>query len=204
MAPNAKVRSALSRKAGSSPSGPPMTRAQAGAPASRHSPSFRANSSLVRLRPRSSRQILRARRRNQRGERRRLLGLAVFRPAGARFVDLAHFEAGEADFPSAGDAALGVTRDQFALRAGFQPPDAGEQQFHRRRKSSLGPFLGRAVDAPHFFEIVEGPHFRAKQMDDDVACVDQHPVAGGQALDRRRRRAAFFQRLDRPVGQAPT
>src|SRR3546814_14063086 len=38
------------------------------------------------------------------------------------------------------------------------------------------------VHAPHLFQIVERAHFRPEEMDDDVAGVEQHPVA---ALDRK-------------------
>src|SRR5512135_2420822 len=46
---------------------------------------------------------------------------------------------------------------------------------------------------PHFFEIVEGAHFRAEYVDDDIAGVDQHPITMGQALDARIRYACLFQ-----------
>ena len=36
---------------------------------------------------------------------------------------------------------------------------------------------------PHLLEIVEGANFRPEDVDDDVACVDQHPVAVRHALD---------------------
>ncbi len=58
IAPKARVRFAFSRKPGSRPSGPPMTKAQAPEPESRQSPSFLAKSSLEIDLPRSSRQIL--------------------------------------------------------------------------------------------------------------------------------------------------
>src|SRR5690554_7205400 len=36
---------------------------------------------------------------------------------------------------------------------------------------------------PHLFELVELAHFGAEHMDDHVAGVDQHPIAGFLAFD---------------------
>ena len=41
----------------------------------------------------------------------------------------------------------------------------------------------RQGDRPHLFQIVEGPHVGAEQVDDDVAGVNQDPVAGAFAFD---------------------
>ena len=57
------------------------------------------------------------------------------------------------------------------------------------RRSRFDPLFAGPIDAPHFFEIIEKPHFRAEDVDNDIAGVDQHPVAGGNALDFRRRSA---------------
>jgi hypothetical protein len=32
---------------------------------------------------------------------------------------------------------------------------------------------------PHLFDVVELAHFRTENMDDDIACVDQHPITAG-------------------------
>ena len=47
-----------------------------------------------------------------------------------------------------------------------------------------GRFGVGQVRAPHFFKIVMGADFRPEDVDDDVAGVDQHPIALGLALDR--------------------
>src|SRR5690348_2846671 len=40
--------------------------------------------------------------------------------------------------------------------------------------------------APHLLQIVEMTDLGAEQMDDDIAAIDQHPVARGGALDAHR------------------
>src|SRR5579859_1872283 len=55
--------------------------------------------------------------------------------------------------------------------------------------------LGRFARRPHLFEIVEFPNFRTEDVDDDVARVDQHPVAIGHAFDTRAN-ASFVQILN--------
>ena len=41
----------------------------------------------------------------------------------------------------------------------------------------MNNFDGRVWSAPHFLKIVKGPDFRFKKMNDDVACIDNNPVA---------------------------
>ena len=53
--------------------------------------------------------------------------------------------------------------------------------------------------APHLFEIVIGPDFWPEQVHDDIARVDQHPVAMRNTLDPRAH-AGLVQILDNPVG----
>src|SRR5690606_646670 len=49
-------------------------------------------------------------------------------------------------------------------------------------------------------DVVEGPHLGAEQVDDDVAGVDQHPVAMRQALDAGAAVALLLQHPERVVG----
>lgn len=51
----------------------------------------------------------------------------------------------------------------------------------------------RGVDRPDLLDVVEGPHLGPEQVDDDVAGVDQNPVAVGQALDAGLAVAGFLQ-----------
>ena len=54
--------------------------------------------------------------------------------------------------------------------------------------------------APHLLEIVEGADFRPEDVDDHIAGIDQHPVAGAQALDADVAAAGFLQVVEQPVG----
>jgi len=63
--------------------------------------------------------------------------------------------------------------------------------------------VGLAGDAgtpPHPFELIERPDLGAKQMNDDVAGVDQHPVALGGAFDGDRLDAAVLDLLAQMLG----
>ena len=41
----------------------------------------------------------------------------------------------------------------------------------------------RRLDRPNLLDVVVGAHLGTEEVDDDVAGVDQHPVAGWQSLD---------------------
>ena len=56
------------------------------------------------------------------------------------------------------------------------------------------------VHAPHLFQIVEAAHFRSEEMDDDVARVDQNPVATLRAFGRDAQDALILQLLAQMVG----
>lgn len=83
-----------------------------------------------------------------------------------------------------------ITIDQLRFRLAPGPADGddgrprlfGLRKVRRRRRSR------RRLQAPHALQLVEGAHFGPEDVSDDIAGVDQHPVALGQALDRRRGR----------------
>ena len=58
-------------------------------------------------------------------ERPRLLDLAVFRPAGAGFVELLLLDAGQPDTPGCRCRAADVARSKISLGPGLEPPDSG-------------------------------------------------------------------------------
>src|SRR5258705_6371595 len=62
-----------------------------------------------------------------------------------------------------------------------------------RRGGSTPAPIPRASAGPHLLEIVEGADLGPEDMDDDVARVDQHPVAMRHALD--------FDRADTRLGE---
>ena len=49
---------------------------------------------------------------------------------------------------------------------------------------------------PHLLDVVEFPDFRAEDMDDHVAGIDQHPVGAGQPLDARLAEPGILDRLE--------
>lgn len=50
--------------------------------------------------------------------------------------------------------------------------------------------------APHLLEIVEGADLGSEDVDDHVARIDQHPVAGAEAFDAKVPPTSFLQILD--------
>ena len=56
------------------------------------------------------------------------------------------------------------------------------------------------VGPPHLLDVVEGADFRAEDMDDHIAGIDQDPVGGPKALDADVAPAGLFQVLDQTIG----
>jgi hypothetical protein len=66
--------------------------------------------------------------------------------------------------------------------------------------SSADTAFARPITAPHFLKIVELPYFRAEDMDDDIARVDQDPVAMRHSLYPWCGDADLFQGSDHTLG----
>ena len=71
-----------------------------------------------------------------------------------------------ANFP---DATIYV----FTLWPGSQSANGADVQSHRRS----GPAMS-AAGQPHLFKLIKLSHFGAEDVDDDIAGINQHPVAG--------------------------
>ena len=54
--------------------------------------------------------------------------------------------------------------------------------------------------APHLLKIVEGADLRSENVDDHIARIDQHPVAGAEAFDVKVSSTGFLQILDDMIG----
>ena len=54
--------------------------------------------------------------------------------------------------------------------------------------------------SPHLFDVVKLPDFRTEYMDDNIAGVDQHPVAGLQTFDAGIAEPIFLDIGDEVVG----
>src|SRR5262249_62199159 len=80
-----------------------------------------------------------------------------------------------------------------------RPTAAIRSRISARRGSGSGGTGAR----PHLLEIVEFAHFRAEDVNDHVAGVDQHPVAMRQAFDTHLGDTALLQRLDDVLRHGP-
>ena len=58
-----------------------------------------------------------------------------------------------------------------------------------------------SVTGPDTFELVELAHFRTEEVDNDVACIDQHPVSICHAFDLGAAKTAFFQLAHQVISQ---
>ncbi len=65
---------------------------------------------------------------------------------------------------------------------------------------SASEAFARPIHAPHLLEIIELPHFRAEDVDDDIAPIDQDPIGARQSFDTRHMRGSRLKRLDHPIG----
>src|SRR5680860_184290 len=68
-----------------------------------------------------------------------------------------------------------------------------------RCRSNHHPLHG-PVGGPHLLEVVEVTNLGAKDVDDDIAGIDQHPVALGQSFDAGAAIAFILQLFDEVVG----
>jgi len=48
---------------------------------------------------------------------------------------------------------------------------------------------------PHFLDIIKLAHFGAENVDDNIACINQHPIARFFAFDGKGWRALFFEHI---------
>ena len=71
--------------------------------------------------------------------------------------------------------AFYVVIDQRRLRAGLDPPDRCNNQLHSGRHRLRGGVI--PVRQPHPFKIIEFADFRPEDMNDDIARINQRPVA---------------------------
>ena len=175
--PSDKTASARSSTAASRPSAPPIAKASSATPAV-------APSGDADRRERGSTTPCRARRARREGRGRQRpeqqLAFACLQRGGGKpppFLEL--------DDRRRRDDPAGVKMPAA--------PSAGRCAACRWREGesgSAGPGLlanrfavGQKL-APHLFEIVVGADFRPEQVHDDIARIDQHPVALRLALDR--------------------
>ena len=141
-----------------------------------------------------------------------LLGLAIKVAPRLTFSQLDETRRLEPDGTPAPFQPFGIARDKLALRPGLQPADRDDVELHaasfrlgaRAHRARLGLFFRYAFagppHAPELFEIVEAPDFRPEKMDDDIASIDQDPIADRHAFDARRGQPHFLERLRNALG----
>jgi hypothetical protein len=103
--------------------------------------------------------------------------------AGAPFRKLDHSRTRKPKSRGEIGGALPISLGEIALRAGFQPADGANDELQclgldgvPSGAEALRSF-GRTVLTPHLLEIVEGPDVRSEDMDDEIARIDQDPIA---------------------------
>lgn len=107
------------------------------------------------------------------------VSLAVFRAAGPAFGHFDQVRAGKPQTAGAVADPSGVAFAQGTFRTILETANGQQAKAHW----SAGGQLGRAVNAPHLLEIVEGAHFGTEDVNDDIAAIDQHPVTMRHAFD---------------------
>src|ERR1700739_1660808 len=80
-----------------------------------------------------------------------------------------------------------------------EPGSKAPESYANSCASELTRAACRPASVPHLFEIIEIPNFRTEDVNNNDACIDQHPIALGSAFDTGLN-AGFMQILDDPVG----
>lgn len=84
-----------------------------------------------------------------------------------------------------------VTINKLLFRAAADFPTRDNMQFHGRSSLSFGSLspafiaafiTGTFANGPHAFKIIECTDFGTKEMDDNVARINQDPISVGESL----------------------
>src|SRR4051812_47565958 len=70
----------------------------------------------------------------------------------------------------------------------------------RHRAYSVDRLFLEIGSLPQLLDVVEFPDFRAEDMDDHIAGIDQHPAGAGQPLDARLAQPRILDRLQKVIG----
>jgi len=107
--------------------------------------------------------------------------------ARAAFGNFDHVRPRQSQFRSQFAGALAVALGQKLLGPCFQAPDHADEDLQRcvRAGSGASTFrgFGWTILAPNLLEVVEGADFRPEDMNHEIASIDEHPIAQGNALD---------------------
>lgn len=116
----------------------------------------------------------------------RFIGLSVDNGRRAALCQFNFTCAANADLSPGCLQPFPVALEQGAIRAGLELADGSENDTHEggpAEAASVRRRFRRSVTRPHFFEVVEGPHFRTENMDDRCTNIDHDPVARLHAFD---------------------
>lgn len=96
-------------------------------------------------------------------------------------VDLYEVSAAKAELSPGFPETCEIIIEKIALRPFFDTADGDDCDAHLAgRRSGVAV---RAAVRPDLLEIVEAAHFRAEEVDNDVANIEQHPVSIRHALN---------------------
>jgi len=84
----------------------------------------------------------------------------------------------------------------------FQPPGRNEVNVQRLGSNRYGLAFAGHICGPELLELVELANLRAKDVNDRVARIDQHPIAMGHALDPDIPLAGCFQPFHEMLGDS--
>ena len=76
-----------------------------------------------------------------------------------------------------------IARNEFGLGRSSDLAAGHDVEKHGLRSRAPGRGYLLVPEAPHPLEIVKAAHLGAKEVDDDVAGIDQDPVGSGKPLD---------------------
>lgn len=124
--------------------------------------------------------------------------------ARAAFGNLDHIRSRESQFWSQFGRAFEVALGQLPLRPGFQAPNGTDEELQRciRARSGASAFrgFGGTILPPDFLEVVEGADFRPEDVNHEIASINEHPIAQGNALDADRSMSRLLEGANHGVG----
>lgn len=138
--------------------------------------------------------------RNRREDGLGLVGHPVIRAPLGAFCEFDCSEFLNADRTQRGLKPRCVSFAELALGACLEAAHGDQQNLQEIFASATLPRFGWPVIAPEPLDIVETARVGLESVHDDIACINQHPLAGAHAFDLRRAEAAVFQRLHNPFG----
>ena len=127
--------------------------------------------------------------------RQEALSLGILSAAGRKFV---LYQAAKTDLAASALKAGDIIVHEIAFRPFADLPDGYNVKFQPAGLVADGACRRTGPDA---LQVVEFTHFRAEEMYDQIAGVDQHPIGIGQALNTGTLAAEFLDLALNMVGQ---